>query len=301
MGGARSDHRAQHRVSGELRVALLRGRRGPERVPGHQQATVRDPVHAGRRGVGAPVLGVQPQRQRRPVRCTELCRLGRRLRLYGGQLPCRLPGRPLRLGLLARLHLVHAARRQRAAGPGAASARSTTGGCTRSSSSRRPTAICSTPTSTTGTSRASPTACQPPRRPPRRPRASRRSRSSSTARPRPGAGVAYAWDLDGDGQFDDGTGAHLAHSFAAGTYAVRLRVTDDCGVSAVSAPLTISASETPAAQGAESRAVLTGARVNARLIHRRRPIVERPRRDRGAARPLPQPHHVRGDAWPSGP
>ena len=45
-----------------------------------------------------------------------------------------------------------------------------------------------------------------------------------------GSGVAYAWDLDGDGQFDDGTGAHLAHSFAAGTYAVRLRVTDDCGV-----------------------------------------------------------------------
>ena len=63
-----------------------------------------------------------------------------------------------------------------------------------------------------------------------------------------GSGVAYAWDLDGDGQFDDGTGAHLAHSFAAGTYTVRLRVTDDCGVSAVSAPLTISASETPAAQ-----------------------------------------------------
>jgi glucose/arabinose dehydrogenase len=90
-----------------------------------------------------------------------------------------------------------------------------------------------------------------------------------------GSGVAYAWDLDGDGQFDDGTGAHLAHSFAAGTYAVRLRVTDDCGVSAVSEPLTISASETPATQGAESRAALTGAHVNARLIHRRRPIIER--------------------------
>ena len=91
-----------------------------------------------------------------------------------------------------------------------------------------------------------------------------------------GSGVAYAWDLDGDGQFDDGTGAHLAHSFAAGTYTVRLRVTDDCGVSAVSEPLTITRERDAGRAGSWSRAVLTGAHVNARLIHRRRPIVERP-------------------------
>ena len=45
--------------------------------------------------------------------------------------------------------------------------------------------------------------------------------------------AARAWDLDNDGAFDDGTGASAARSFpAAGTYTVRLQVTDDDGAPA---------------------------------------------------------------------
>ncbi|HEX5900825.1 MAG TPA: PKD domain-containing protein [Solirubrobacteraceae bacterium] len=55
-----------------------------------------------------------------------------------------------------------------------------------------------------------------------------------------GAGLTYAWDLDGDGQFDDATGARPSHTFAKGNYTVRLQVTDASGVTALSAPLTIS-------------------------------------------------------------
>jgi PKD repeat protein len=61
-----------------------------------------------------------------------------------------------------------------------------------------------------------------------------------------GTGLAYAWDLDGDGQFDDSTAVAPSLVFSvAGNYVVRLRVTDDDGVAAVSAPLTISAGNTP--------------------------------------------------------
>ena len=46
--------------------------------------------------------------------------------------------------------------------------------------------------------------------------------------------TALAWDLDNDGAFDDGSGRHVRHTFpTAGTKTVRLRVTDDLGVSAV--------------------------------------------------------------------
>ena len=46
--------------------------------------------------------------------------------------------------------------------------------------------------------------------------------------------AARAWDLNNDGQFDDGTGTSAQISFAAaGTYTVRLRVTDDDGATAV--------------------------------------------------------------------
>ena len=46
--------------------------------------------------------------------------------------------------------------------------------------------------------------------------------------------AARAWDLDNDGAFDDGTGATATRTFAAaGTYTVRLQVTDDDGAPAV--------------------------------------------------------------------
>ena len=46
--------------------------------------------------------------------------------------------------------------------------------------------------------------------------------------------AARAWDLNDDGQFDDGTGTTATRTFAAaGTYTVRLRVTDDDGAPAV--------------------------------------------------------------------
>ena len=48
-----------------------------------------------------------------------------------------------------------------------------------------------------------------------------------------GAVAARAWDLNDDGSFNDGTGAGATRTFtAAGTHAVRLRVTDDDGAQA---------------------------------------------------------------------
>ena len=70
----------------------------------------------------------------------------------GGGYPGRLPRRRLRLGLLARLHLVPAARRQRAARPGTGQHLPCTAGRTLSSSRSRPTGASSTPTSTTAAS-----------------------------------------------------------------------------------------------------------------------------------------------------
>jgi YD repeat-containing protein len=49
-----------------------------------------------------------------------------------------------------------------------------------------------------------------------------------------GTVVLQEWDLNGDGQFDDGSGASAQRSFSsAGTYTVKLRVTDNDGASAV--------------------------------------------------------------------
>ncbi len=52
--------------------------------------------------------------------------------------------------------------------------------------------------------------------------------------------LTYAWDLDGDGQFDDSTLQQPTYQYAAaGTYTVRLKVTDQRGGSDVSDPITI--------------------------------------------------------------
>jgi PKD repeat protein len=60
--------------------------------------------------------------------------------------------------------------------------------------------------------------------------------------------AAYAWDLDGDGQFDDSTVQKPSFQYtSAGTFTVRLQVTDNQGAQGVSAPLTITAGSAPAA------------------------------------------------------
>ncbi len=56
--------------------------------------------------------------------------------------------------------------------------------------------------------------------------------------------ITFAWDLDGDGDEDDSTEAQPTFVYTEpGNYAVRLRVTDNHGVSAVADPLTISVNE----------------------------------------------------------
>jgi uncharacterized repeat protein (TIGR01451 family) len=61
-----------------------------------------------------------------------------------------------------------------------------------------------------------------------------------------GLGLTYAWDLDGDGQFDDSTAVSPARTYAAaGSYMVRLRVTDAQGATSTTAPILINAANTP--------------------------------------------------------
>ena len=58
--------------------------------------------------------------------------------------------------------------------------------------------------------------------------------------------LTYAWDLDGDGQFDDSSSATPSFVYPdAGTFEVRLQVTDQRGASAVSDPISIAAGNTP--------------------------------------------------------
>ncbi len=60
----------------------------------------------------------------------------------------------------------------------------------------------------------------------------------------PGDTLTYAWDLTGDGLFNDSTAVSPAKTFSvAGQYTVRLKVTDEHGVSGVSDPLTVTVSQ----------------------------------------------------------
>jgi uncharacterized repeat protein (TIGR01451 family) len=61
-----------------------------------------------------------------------------------------------------------------------------------------------------------------------------------------GRPLSYAWDLDGDGQYDDASTAQPSYTYVTpGSYTARLRVTDDQAASATSAPITITANNTP--------------------------------------------------------
>ena len=67
----------------------------------------------------------------------------------------------------------------------------------------------------------------------------------------------YSWDLDNDGQFDDALGVTASRSFAtAGTYTVRLRVTDDDG-STDRATATVTVNPAPAAPNRPPLATFT--------------------------------------------
>jgi glucose/arabinose dehydrogenase len=60
-----------------------------------------------------------------------------------------------------------------------------------------------------------------------------------------GGPLTYAWDLDGDGAFDDSTATRPTRTYAAGTYTIRLQVTDNASNASVSLPLTITSNNTP--------------------------------------------------------
>ncbi|MEA2468378.1 MAG: hypothetical protein QOJ57_2504, partial [Thermoleophilaceae bacterium] len=61
---------------------------------------------------------------------------------------------------------------------------------------------------------------------------------TSTSTDPDGTVASQDWDTDNDGAFDDGTGSSASRSFAtAGTYTVRLRVTDNKGASSIATKL----------------------------------------------------------------
>ena len=71
--------------------------------------------------------------------------------------------------------------------------------------------------------------------------------------------ASYAWDLDGDGAYDDSTAQNPAFTYAAaGTYTVRLQVTDNLGAQDVSDPVTITA-QSPGGGTGYSASVLADA------------------------------------------
>jgi glucose/arabinose dehydrogenase len=68
---------------------------------------------------------------------------------------------------------------------------------------------------------------------------------TSSSDPDAGDTLTYDWDLDGDGAYDDASVAQPSQTYTAGTYTVRLLVTDSHGASDVSDPITITAGDTP--------------------------------------------------------
>ena len=58
--------------------------------------------------------------------------------------------------------------------------------------------------------------------------------------------ITYSWDLNGDGVYGDSTVVKPTFTYStAGTYVVRLKVTDSNGASTISSPITIDAGNTP--------------------------------------------------------
>ena len=63
-----------------------------------------------------------------------------------------------------------------------------------------------------------------------------------------GTTLTYSWDLNGDGTFGDSTASNLVHTYGAnGAYNVRLRVTDQSGLSGTAAVTIVVGNRTPTA------------------------------------------------------
>ncbi len=63
---------------------------------------------------------------------------------------------------------------------------------------------------------------------------------SGSSDPDAGDTITYSWDLNGDGTYGDSTAQKPSFTYStAGTYSVRLKVTDNHGASTISAPITI--------------------------------------------------------------
>ena len=276
---------------GQLRLALLRGRRPPERLRLGQPLDLREPLR--RRPGGGHRRRCSPGTTARQVVPGEACptgsssAAGHRVRAGDGTLPERVPRSALLRRLLARLHLGDAARRQRRARPGTRSAPSWPAPPTPCTCRSGPAATCSTPTSTAARSAGSaspPATSRRPRSPPPRPTSGAAPLTvqfdgTGSSDPDAGDTLTYAWDLDGDGQYDDSTGASPSYTYTSqGVYTAGLRVTDSHGATGAPRP-SRSTSATP-----PPTATITspGARHH---LEGRRPDPVRRRRHRRPGRP----------------
>ncbi len=70
---------------------------------------------------------------------------------------------------------------------------------------------------------------------------------SQSTDPDPGDTLVYAWDFDGSGTFQGSTDPSPQHTFPAGTYTVRLRVTDGAGASSIASIVVTSGNSAPTA------------------------------------------------------